>query len=427
MRRPRLSPVVLAVLMYPPVTLAGNGLNAIGFGTESVAMGGADTAVARDAFALNINPAGLVQIEGGRADHEAIVLYGGTIRHADRLGNDTRIDNPIAAAVNAAVATGLGPRNATFGVGLFAQGGSGIVYEDLITPAPDGTRDDFALRVAFVKAAAGGAFELTPDLSFGAVLAGYYSILEQEAFPDTSFDPPDGPPFFGTRIDDAGGLGLGWMIGLHYHFGDRLAFGAAYSSEAELNLRGAELEVDMSAVDIGKVTYRKAAIRGFAVPRQASIGVAFRPRQRWLLAADLTWIDWSSALATTELEASRPDDPDAPPNLALRATLDWRDQYVATFGVAYELTARWTVMGGYNHGNNPVPDKRLNPLLAPITEHHITLGARYAPEGQWRFSAALQYALPNEATYDNPELPFGPGSKESVSVLGLHAGVSYLW
>lgn len=60
MRRLRMPPVVLAALMYSPAAPGGNGLNAIGFGTESVAMAGADTAVARDAFALSINPAGLV-------------------------------------------------------------------------------------------------------------------------------------------------------------------------------------------------------------------------------------------------------------------------------------------------------------------------------------------------------------------------------
>lgn len=278
--------------------------------------------------------------------------------------------------MNAAAAVDRGPRNAAFGVGLFAQGGSGIVYEDLVTPA--GNRDDFSLRFAFVKATAGGAVELTPELSFGAALGVYYSTLKQETFPNTSFES-DGRLFFGTRLDDADGSGLGWMIGLHYRFSERLALGIACSSEAELELRGAELDIDMSAAGIGKVTYRKAAIREFAVPRQASAGVAFRPRQRWLLAAELTWIDWSSALDTTELEASRPEDPDAPAELTLRATLDWRDQYVVALGVAYEPTARWTVMGGYNYGNNPVPDKRLNPLLAPTTEHHVTLGRATPP------------------------------------------------
>ena len=51
---------------------ASNGLNLIGFGTESVLMGGADVAVARDTLALNTNPAGLARIRSlpdGRTVH----------------------------------------------------------------------------------------------------------------------------------------------------------------------------------------------------------------------------------------------------------------------------------------------------------------------------------------------------------------------
>ena len=65
MQRLWIAAVVACVL--PFAAMATNGLNLIGFGTESVAMGGADTAVARDTSALNTNPAGLGQLEIGRA------------------------------------------------------------------------------------------------------------------------------------------------------------------------------------------------------------------------------------------------------------------------------------------------------------------------------------------------------------------------
>ena len=53
---------VLVATALPVGVLAANGLNLIGFGAESVAMGGADTAGARDTAALNTNPAGLAQL-----------------------------------------------------------------------------------------------------------------------------------------------------------------------------------------------------------------------------------------------------------------------------------------------------------------------------------------------------------------------------
>ena len=47
--------ILLAGLLLPAAAVATNGLNQIGFGTESVGMGGADIAVARDTSALNTN------------------------------------------------------------------------------------------------------------------------------------------------------------------------------------------------------------------------------------------------------------------------------------------------------------------------------------------------------------------------------------
>ncbi|PPK78234.1 hypothetical protein B0F87_101616 [Methylobacter tundripaludum] len=64
----RLSGVALLFALFNPLAFATNGINLIGFGTESTLMGGADIAVARDTSALNTNPAGLTQIHGQAFD-----------------------------------------------------------------------------------------------------------------------------------------------------------------------------------------------------------------------------------------------------------------------------------------------------------------------------------------------------------------------
>ena len=53
--------------------IANNGLYLTGYGMESVMMGGADVAVARDAFAANKNPAGMTQVKGQATDLLAVV------------------------------------------------------------------------------------------------------------------------------------------------------------------------------------------------------------------------------------------------------------------------------------------------------------------------------------------------------------------
>ena len=62
---------------------ATNGLNVIGHGAESIAMGGADLAISRDTSALNLNPAGLTQIGARELDLIGVVVHSDPIRHKD--------------------------------------------------------------------------------------------------------------------------------------------------------------------------------------------------------------------------------------------------------------------------------------------------------------------------------------------------------
>ena len=120
------------------LTLAGthsvtatNGINLIGFGAESIGMGGADLAVARDTTALNTNPAGLSQISNKRLDLYLAVANALDIRHEDMFGNNQTIDNEWANIADAGYAQQVG--DFTLGIGAFAQGGIGIVYKNLKT------------------------------------------------------------------------------------------------------------------------------------------------------------------------------------------------------------------------------------------------------------------------------------------------------
>jgi long-chain fatty acid transport protein len=130
MKRYRL---VLLSAWLPLTAWSGNGLNLIGFGTESVLMGGADVAVARDTTALNTNPAGLTSLGKRAADVFGGIAYGSDVRHLDSFGNDRNVSNRVIPIGGFGYAARLGTSGVTAGIGLFAQGGAGNVYENLTT------------------------------------------------------------------------------------------------------------------------------------------------------------------------------------------------------------------------------------------------------------------------------------------------------
>jgi hypothetical protein len=106
------------ICLFPAPAHPANGLSAIGFGAESVAMGGADLAVARDTAAMNLNPAGITQIP-----ENALGIYGGiiyplSVAHRDLIGNDLDVSNRHVFLGGGGFTHRLGEVPVTIGIGL---------------------------------------------------------------------------------------------------------------------------------------------------------------------------------------------------------------------------------------------------------------------------------------------------------------------
>lgn len=420
---------VLAVglLAGPWPAHATNGLNLIGFGAESIAMGGADVAVARDSAAMNINPAGMTQIQGGRLDlyGAAAFLFG--VRHRDAFGNDAAVENTPQAFGNVSYAARAGESGLSYGFGVFAQGGAGYEYPSRQTAF--GTRDELSSLLRIAKLTPSIAYRWSGALSVGVSLGILYGDIEQHIFPDTSFQDPEDPArtFLGSRLKDARGVGLGAKLGVRYRPAKRVAIGAVYTTESSLDLKDGELETDMTALGLGRVRYRDADALGLRLPREAAVGVAVQATDHLLIAADVGWIDWSRAVDTSRLVASGPDHPDAPPVLAFESEHRWRDQWVYALGLLYEPEGGPVLRAGYNYGRNPIPDRYLNPLLASTAEHHLTAGLGYRLGDRWSFDAGIEYLFRNKVVFTNPALPFGERATARGEAAALHMTLSRTW
>ncbi len=411
-----LSIVLWVLAAIPSTTLATNGTNQIGFGAESIGMGGADLAVARDTTAMNTNPAGLAQIDNRRFDALFAVADLSSIRHKDQFGNDEGVSNKNPYFGDIGYAQRLSGLPITVGIALFAQGGFGIEINNLTTAF--GTRDDVESLFRLVRITPSIAWQVNDALSLGMSLIGNYSDLKQEFFPNTSFANPVDPSqsFFGMRMRDMDTTDFGFKVGGMYKPNDRITLAAAYTSKIDLEFDGGKLTANMSAIGLGLVTYKDVKAKVIDQPRELGIGAAIQWNKKLLLALELNWIDWSSAAKQATIRASNPNNPAAPPTLVQVTDQDWRDQYVVAIGAAYDLNDKTVVRAGYNYGRNPIPDENLNLLLAPTGVHHLTIGLGRKLENGWRIDGAFEWNLENKTTYTNPALPFGTDA-EGISEL----------
>jgi len=343
---------------------ATNGINLIGFGAESMAMGGADLAVARDTSALNTNPAGLSQLSKKRFDLYFALANALDIRHEDVFGNNKTIDNDWAYLADMGYVHPLG--DFTLGIGAFAQGGIGIVYKDLTTAF--GTTDELSAMFRIARITPGFSWQVNDDLSVGATLLVTYADLEQKVFPETSVNNTANPnqSFFGQHLDGANTISTGFKIGVLYSLNPALRLGLVYTSKTELTLDGGSMSLNMTDAGLGMVTYNNVEVGGIDQPEEAGIGLAWDVNKSWLVSAEINWINWSDAINTSFLNISNPDNPLAPPSLSQTAAINWSDQYVFALGTSFETGHNSVYRAGINIANNPVPNESIRPLLAPM-------------------------------------------------------------
>ena len=412
--------------MGATTAFAGNGLNLIGYGTESVAMGGADVALAGDTSSLNSNPAGLARIRGKALDVYGAIAYGMDVGHADSFGNDRNVDHRWIYLTGGGYARAVGDA-CTVGIGVFGQGGAGVVYDELITAF--GTRDELSSSFRIAKFAPGGACRLNDKLAIGGSVGITYADIRQKVFFKTSVLNPLTPSsaFFGYEITDASSLEAGVRVGVQYDIAPGTTLGATFSPQLDLPLTDGELVSNQNAIGLGRVTYEDLRLDGLALPREVGLGVAFHPVKPVLVSIKLAWLDWSSALNTSTLTATRPDNPAASSEIRATSTLGWDDQWVIAIGGAYELDARTILRAGYNYGRDPIPAANTSPLLSAIGEHHVTLGFVHARGANSEISAAFEYQFAADVTYTNPTLPFGPNARERANFPALHVQWSKRW
>ncbi len=435
---------VLPMVQAPPA-IAANGMNMIGYGAESIAMGGADLALTASPSSMNINPAGIGRIEGRELAFAAGMMEP-SLTHRDALGNHTgdaldRVPMPFLGYVHPV-------GDFTFGLGLFVQGGMGAEYQGLVTPfaarmgGAGGLQanllstnsvpptDATLTHLAHAKLTPTVAWRAGNGLTLGVSLPVSYATADMQLFPSTSVRadldgsgiPGDGPGdfFFGLDGQDVSGVGYGIRVGLQYERG-ALTIGSSYASMTDLDLDGGTMYMNLSALGLGRVAY-DCRMSGLSWPQQAGLGFAYRIRPRVLVAADVDWVDWSGAISTVVIDLENPALAQAPAARQVPLRMGWRDQWVGAVGLQLERPRDWVLRLGFNHGRTPIPDAMLRPLFPAIAEDHVTAGVGLV-RGPWIIDLAFEHALENHVTNDSrdPSVnPFGPGAQENLSQFGAH-------
>ena len=336
----------------------------VGWGSPSVGRGGAEVAVADTCAVLTVNPAGMTQIEGKRLD------IGGAI-----LIPRMRFRNPytkVTSAVHrypfpeAGYVHNLEDSPWAFGVGLYANSGGGWDY-NLQNPFFPGTNKSTALLLV-AKAIGAAAYEVNDKLSLGFAVDLYRMTLKVKS--------PLGPGIYLNTEKPAENFGYGFAVGLLYKAHPKLTLGFNFTSQSWVgDLVTRDTVVTFSPLSPWGSGFSKNynfKMAGFGEPHKISVGLAYRPTEKILIAFDIDWANFSQQWEEHKLRLTGDT-----PAVTARYPYRLRDNYNIQCGVDYALDCGLVLRTGYSWSTDVLKDRGL--FWIPIIEdvHNIGVGLGY--------------------------------------------------
>lgn len=374
---------IAATLATSLPALATNGTMPHGYGIKAQGMGGASIALPQDALAAANNPAGMAFV-GNRLDLGLAVVmpkpastFGGTDFDGDgvkaipipEFGYNRMLDSRQSLGVS------------VYGNGVTTK------YDTNIVGGPGSGKDGAKLMQVIVSPTY--AVKLSDTQAVGVSVDLAYQRFRVDGVPDGA-----GQEGQGTETSMGAGFKLGWTG----QVSERVTLGAMYAARMRM----------------GKLdAYRNLlANKGeFDVPERYGVGIAVRPVEGVVIAADLMRVNWGDINSL------------ANPLTAAQPGFGWHSQTISRIGASWQASPALQVRAGFSHGTQIVgrQDATLN-YLAPVTpQNHVTAG------GTWTFADRSELSVVVARVLGEEVKGTGPSAGVDVRMSQNWIGAAYAW
>lgn len=379
-------PLLLAcgTVLMPLVPLhSAETLSVVPDSAQGLGIAGGRFANLRDASAVRVSPANILEIEQTELLINTAAWYG-DIKLDSTTGDSVRMDRPWVFPASMYFVKPIVPGKLAFGVGVSTPYGMASIYPKNMSAA-SGMRYtlpyESSLLVADLTPAV--AFKVTDSLSVAIGMEIMYSDLKIKQFYNWSTLVPGSPE--GDIQARGQGWGLGAYMGINWEIakGHRLAIIGRLP--VRVQYRGTFKATNMPGALVGLFSPSSNFESDMNFPGSVAAGYGIDLTDQLTLGFDFKWTDNS---ATNDL----------PLNIGVnqpllggqdRAVFDWRDSIDLGMGLTYTLNERWCLRAGYLFSENSQPASTYSPVVATNDRSIFSVGVGW--RGKTR-SVDLTYA-----------------------------------
>jgi long-chain fatty acid transport protein len=405
--RPLATLAPLALLLAAASAQATDGYFANGYGLKAIGMGGAAAAVALEPFGGAVNPGAMSFLDN---QWQLGAAWFRPERSASRTGSGAwGIDGSVESDSIDFIIPEFGVNwryrpDLAFGVTVFGNGGMNTDYPGGQIPAASACANlnpgqpsynllcgngTLGVDLSQLLIAPYASWQFTKGHSIGIAPVFAYQRFKAEGL--QAFEGFSTSPGSVTNNGYDSSWGAGVRIGYMGQFTPQFSAGLSYASK-----------INMGEFEDYKGLFAQGG--GFDIPSNFTIGVGFRPTDKWLIAVDFERIFYSDAPSVSNSSLLILNCFGGQASACLGgsdgAGFGWQDINVWKVGIQYMVNEQWTIRGGYNHSDNPIQaaDVTFNILAPGIVQNQWSLGASWKLDAKSELTGAFMYAQNNSLT-----------------------------
>ncbi len=415
--------VALAIVAGGSSALAGySNTIRLAVGARQAGMGAAYRSIADDGTAPLYNPAGMGFQEGSTVNFDNGIILA-HINYEDPQ-NEFRPGTEGSAGVGAFPDFGIVHKfaNWPFAIGFGSYNYSAIRMKYDITStilASGGEQANFNFDLMHSRMIPSLAWQVNDSLSLGGGYIRAFQYFAQATpyqFQGTVNPSALTGVNFYTDFDSTG-WGQGGIFGALAKLGEKVRVGVSYTTKMVVKLKGRD-EVTLRnnpgliPFGISDGTRNNYAITlPWKWPQVLGTGISYQADEKWLLAFDWQWIDWSWAADKQEYILDNGNNATVNAvvgNGTIRDNFkqDARDAFIYHFGTEYKPKEHVALRAGYIFSNNPVRSATLTPLFNGNFQHTISLGFGTKLFG-WELDNAWSHTFMNEQVVETSAIQGG--------------------
>lgn len=220
------------------------------------------------------------------------------------------------------------------------------------------------------------------------------------------------PPAY-ARLEGNAHMRAGFNVGIMYDVCDKVTIGLSYRSKIKMRVKEGDAELTYSNRriedmfgDMEDLMERYAAILATAgvpnisipkydqgsfhaelpLPSNTTLGVSYRPTDRWELALDLQYVGWS-AYDSLNVYFNEAELGIAP----IKAEKNYKNAMTYRIGASYKATERLDVRAGVYFDQSPIRKNLYNPETPGMNKLGISAGLTFEPYKNLQIDVAFLY------------------------------------